>query len=123
MSPWRVVIADDDDLVRDAMVALIADEERLDLVGVAVDADDLVEQLADREADLVVLDSRMPGGGGAVALHHIRRRWPHTLVVAMTAYDDDLARAELAGADSYVVKGAPGPPIVDVMVELLSQRP
>ena len=118
----RVVIADDDAMIREAMAALITDEDQLDLVGVAVDADDLVDHVGRLRPDLVVLDGRMPGGGGAAALSQIRARWPSTLVVAMTAYDDDEAREELVGADRYVVKGAGGPSVVDVMLELVGQQ-
>jgi DNA-binding NarL/FixJ family response regulator len=115
----RVVIADDDAMVRDALADLIRDEARLDLVGVAADADELVAEIARLKPEIVVLDGRMPGGGGAAALVQIREHWPDTIVVAMSAYDDDKARTELAGADAYVVKGAPGPSILDVLLDLL----
>src|SRR6476661_4442584 len=75
-SPIRVVVADDDaDVVR-ALGALIGAERDLELVGTASDAETVIQLAVSEEPDIVLLDVRMPGGGGLRAAREIARRCP-----------------------------------------------
>jgi DNA-binding NarL/FixJ family response regulator len=107
----RVVIADDDELVRKMVGAMIEEAPNLELVGVAEDADQALELVGQHEPDVAVLDLNMPGGGGfggAGAAARIKAAFPDVRVLALTASDDLETKMKLAnmGADGYIVKGA-----------------
>lgn len=103
---YRVVLADDDPAVRQALSDLISDHPQLQIVGVASDGFEAAEICATKKPDLAVLDVMMSGGGvsgvGAVlgASHE-------TVVVAYTADSDSRTRNRLlsAGAAAVFVKG------------------
>ncbi len=63
MSPVRVLIADDDEIFRDALADFIRDEESMELVGEAADATGAVALARELEPDVAVVDVKMPGGG------------------------------------------------------------
>jgi DNA-binding NarL/FixJ family response regulator len=110
-SKIRVIIADDDALVRKMVGAMIEEDPNLDLVGVGEDADQALELAAQHEPDVAVLDLNMPGGGGfggAGAAARIKAAYPDMRVLALTASDDMETKMKLAnmGADGFIVKGA-----------------
>ena len=101
-----VIVAEDEEPLRDAVIDLIASEDGLEVVGSAASADEAIELAAALEPDVAILDVRMPGGGpGAVC--GIRDRSPATHVVALSAYDDRTTILEMirCGAVGYLVKG------------------
>ena len=107
----RVIIADDDELVRQMVSQMIEDSPDLELVGVGEDADQALELASEHSPDVAVLDLNMPGGGGfggAGAAARIKAAFPDMRVLALTASDDMETKMKLAniGADGYIVKGA-----------------
>jgi len=102
----RVLIADDNDLVRSALRELIDSDERFIVVALADGADTAVEAAREAQPDLAVVDVRMSGGGPA-AVRGILDVAPGARVIACSAYDDAFSRDEMAaaGATTYVVKG------------------
>ncbi len=107
----RVIIADDDELVRKMVGAMIEGDPGLELVGVGEDADQALELAAEHSPDVAVLDLNMPGGGGfggAGAAARIKAAFPDMRVLALTASADMETKMKLAnmGADGYIVKGA-----------------
>jgi len=103
----RVLIADDDPLIRDVLRDVLDDEPDMEVVAVASDAREAVE-LAERHAPaVIVLDVRMPRGGGAHAAKEILRRAPDARILAFSAYTDAGAVDEMrrAGVTDYVAKG------------------
>lgn len=117
MANTRIVLADDELVVREALTRLIAGEPNLQLVGVAVDTPGAVALAAGLKPDLAILDVSMPGGGGAEAARNIQLTSPGTRVVALSSHTDcDTVLAMIAaGAVGYVVKGAPRAEIVDTI--------
>jgi DNA-binding NarL/FixJ family response regulator len=105
----RVVIADDDPVMRMLLSAVIGSDAELELVGQAEDADGAIALVAAEAPDVALLDVEMPGGGGLRAAREIKVAAPNVRVLALSAHDTDDARAAMseAGADGYVVKGAP----------------
>lgn len=112
--PIRVLIAEDDPSVRDALAAIVSAEPTLELAGAVADADRAVELAAAERADVALVDVRMPGGG-ARAARGIRRRSPATKVLALSAHDDRATVLEMleAGVVGYLVKGTSVESIVD----------
>jgi diguanylate cyclase (GGDEF)-like protein len=113
----RLLIADDDPMIRLTLAALIGREDGLELVGEAEDADQAVELAARRRPDVVLLDVNMPGGGGLRAATDIRAADPAVKIVAISADDSQGAQYDMtrAGAVGYVVKGSPDEEIVRVI--------
>jgi EAL domain-containing protein (putative c-di-GMP-specific phosphodiesterase class I)/ActR/RegA family two-component response regulator len=105
--PIRVLIADDQADVREALAAVIRSDSGLQLVGAASDAPEAIALAADERPDVAVIDVKMPGGGGARAAREIRRLAPKTQILAFSAYSDRKTVFELlqAGATGYLVKG------------------
>jgi DNA-binding NarL/FixJ family response regulator len=113
----RLLIADDDPMIRLTLSALIGKESDLELVGEAEDADQAIELAARRRPDVVLLDFNMPGGGGVRAATEIREANPNIKLVAVSADDSQGAQYDMsrAGAVGYVVKGSPDEEIVRVI--------
>jgi PAS domain S-box-containing protein len=105
--PIRVLIADDEPVLRTAVGDLISGEPDLELLGAAADASEAVELAAATLPDVAVVDVRMPGGG-ASAVHGIHEVSPKTLVLGLSAYGNRAAVIEMlrAGAVGYLIKGA-----------------
>jgi EAL domain-containing protein (putative c-di-GMP-specific phosphodiesterase class I)/DNA-binding NarL/FixJ family response regulator len=108
LSRVRVLIAEDEPLVRAALAQLIQEDSTLELVGVAQDAPQAIELASAFRPDVALLDVKMPGGGGPVAARGISVCAPQTRVLALSAYDDRACVLEMlrAGAIGYLVKGA-----------------
>lgn len=118
-----VLIAEDDDIVRHALVDLVGSDPRLQVVGDVGDAQAAID-LADRlHPTVALLDVKMPQGGGVRAAREIGACSPGTAIVALTAYDDreTIVKMLRAGAIGYVVKGASPATIVDA-IEASSRR-
>lgn len=117
MDPLRVLIAEDAPAVRSALAALFTAEPSMHLVGAAEDAVEAIE-LARRELpDVALLDVHMPGGGGPRAVREILRLSPFTVVVALSAHEDQRSVLEMlcAGAADYILKGVPARQILDAV--------
>ena len=104
----RVVVVDDDRLLRETLADLLRDEADMDVVGLAADADSALDVVAAERPDVAVVDVKMPGGGPA-ATRGILAVSRGTRVLALSAFDDPSSvRAMIrAGAIGYVVKGGP----------------
>ncbi|MEP7032683.1 MAG: response regulator [Actinomycetota bacterium] len=107
MERIRVLVAEDEPAVREALVDLLSSDATIEVVGSAKDADDAIEMAAESKPDVALVDVKMPGGGGARAAREIRTNSPQTHVVALSAYEDRRTVLEMlrAGAVGYVVKG------------------
>jgi DNA-binding NarL/FixJ family response regulator len=102
----RVLIAEDDEAVREILASVVRSESAFELAGTASDAAEAILFAAEHQPDVALVDVRMPGGG-ASATRGIKLRSPHTVVLAFSAYDDALTMREMekAGAAGYLVKG------------------
>jgi EAL domain-containing protein (putative c-di-GMP-specific phosphodiesterase class I)/DNA-binding NarL/FixJ family response regulator len=109
MDRIRVMLADDEENVLDAMSGLMSLDPSLDLVGTARDAGEAIDLAEMHEPDVALVDVRMPGGGGTRAAREIRRRSPDTNVVALSASSDSRTVLSMlrAGAVGYVGKDQP----------------
>ncbi|MGH2712039.1 MAG: ATP-binding response regulator [Actinomycetota bacterium] len=112
-----VVIADDEPVIRSALADLISSDAGLLLVGTANDADGAISLARKHQPDVVVLDVKMPAGGGERAAREIRSSCPATRIIALSAHDDRSSVLEMlrAGASGYVVKGASSGDILEAL--------
>ena len=104
----RVLIADDQPVVRDGLAMLLALLDDVDVVATAADGIEAVERARSERPDIVLMDLRMPGLEGADATRRILAARPETRVLVLTTYADDefLFPALQAGARGYLTKDA-----------------
>ena len=105
----KVLICDDQALIRDSLELLLRLEKDITVVGQAQDGAEAVELTERQQPDLVLMDLKMPGMNGIEATRQIRARWPQIKVLVLTTYDDDVwvFDAIRAGAAGYLLKGTP----------------
>lgn len=104
----RVVLADDQTLVREGLTLMLGLMEDIEVVGVAADGEQAVAAVEAERPDVVLLDLRMPRLDGVEATRRIRERSPEVEVVVLTTYADDesVMSALRAGARGYLTKDA-----------------
>jgi DNA-binding NarL/FixJ family response regulator len=104
----RVLVVDDQRLVREGLTALLELVDDLQLVAVAEDGARAVALVAEHRPDVVLMDLRMPGMDGVEATRRIRRDHPAVEVVVLTTHadDDSILAALRAGARGYLTKDA-----------------
>ena len=120
----RVFLVDDHDVARAGARHYL--EDRFDIVGEADNAIDAADMIASRKPDLVLLDVRLPGGGGAYVVEQVRRDDPSVRFLAFTvsAERHDVLRLLQAGVDGYVTKATFGPDLPDLVeAAAAGQRP
>ena len=102
----RVLIADDEDDVRELLAEMIRREPDLELVAVASDAAEAIEAAERERPDVAIIDAHMPEGGGVHALRQIAERVPETATIVLSAFDSQSKVVEHldAGAIAYLVK-------------------
>lgn len=105
----RVVVADDEELVREGLVAIVGSQADLEVVATAVDGDDAVTAVAAHRPDVVLMDVRMPGIDGIEATRRILEAHDSVRVLVLTTVeDDDVVYAALgAGASGFLLKSVP----------------
>jgi len=104
----RVLIADDQALIRRGMAMMLAAEADIEVVGQAVDGAEAVLQARELQPDVVLMDLHMPRKSGVLATREICAALPQTRVMVLTTFDsDDLVfDAVRAGAQAYLLKDA-----------------
>jgi DNA-binding NarL/FixJ family response regulator len=107
--PIRVLVADDQELIREGIASLLDIQPGITVVGTARDGAAAAELAAVLAADVVLMDVRMPGGDGTQATARIRRELPGCQVVMLTTFDDEeyVVQALQAGAAGYLLKDLP----------------
>jgi DNA-binding NarL/FixJ family response regulator len=108
MTTIRVLVADDQKVVRDGLCLLVGMLPGVEVIGAAVDGEDAVRRARRDVPDVVLMDLHMPNCDGVEATRRIVRDQPSVRVVALTAYSDDewVFGALRAGARGYLTKDA-----------------
>jgi DNA-binding NarL/FixJ family response regulator len=112
-----VLVCENDPVMRSALCDLIESVPGLELVGWAEDADSAAERAAQTQPDAVLVDVRMPGGGGPRAAALIRQLVPTARLIAYSAHAerDSVLRMVRAGIQEYLVKGLDDADLVDAV--------
>ena len=123
-SPIRIVIADDHEVVRIGLAALLDQQPGFTVVGEARTGDEAVRVVMRERPDVVVMDIRMPDGSGIDACRILSREAPESRVIILTSYADSdaLFEAIAAGASGYVLKRIGSSELVDAIRTVAAGR-
>src|SRR6185436_7123027 len=107
--PIRILLADDHPVVRDGLAAMLSTQPDFAVAGEAGTGAEAVDLAARLRPDVVLMDLEMPGLDGIEAIRRLRAADPSIQVVVLTAFDTDerIFGALQAGAQGYLLKGAP----------------
>jgi two-component system NarL family response regulator len=116
----RILVADDHALFRQALKAVLGDEEDLELVGEASDGEEAVAMAVELAPDVILMDVRMPKLAGIDAARQIGSELPAAKIVMLTVSDeeDDLFEAIKAGASGYLLKEVDPGEIADAVRQI-----
>jgi two-component system invasion response regulator UvrY len=113
----RLLIADDHPVVREGLRRIVADHPELEVVGEAVNGDEVLPLLRRLPADVVLLDIAMPGPGFLQVLEHLRVEHPSVAVLVLSVHPEDqyAVRALRSGAAGYLTKDHSPEQLVDAI--------
>jgi DNA-binding NarL/FixJ family response regulator len=119
----RVVIADDHRLFAQALEAILATDNRIEVAGHARDGREAVELASSLEPDVILMDIAMPVMDGFQATRQILKDRPSTSVLMLTGSNSrsDVDRARKFGAAGYVTKDRIAAELIDAIVEVVAR--
>lgn len=106
VSPVRVLIIDDHELVREGLAELLGRDARVEIVGKAETGDEGIRIFLDQRPDVTLVDLRMAPTDGVTVITRLRSEHPDARIIMLTSYDtdEDIYRGLKAGAASYLLK-------------------
>jgi DNA-binding NarL/FixJ family response regulator len=118
----KVLLADDQTLFRTGLTSLLNEDERVEVVGQAVDGADAVKQAVRLKPDVVLMDLKMPNVDGIEATRQIIEALPGSKVLILTTFESDsqVIQALKAGASGYVLKDSSAAAIVSSIVAVMA---
>ncbi|KTS05293.1 response regulator [Microbacterium testaceum] len=116
--PVRVLVVDDEALLRHALRAFLSADDRVDLVGEATDGHEAITAYSACAPDVVLMDIKMPRLGGIETTRRLVEQDPHCRVIALTTFTTEWRALEMlkAGAAGYLVKDSTPEQIVDAII-------
>ncbi len=117
MEKIKVLVVDDQVELAKEIADVLASDQGLDVVGIALDGFQALEGLEKTPADVVLLDIRMPNMNGVVATQRIRAEYPNTKVLILTTFDDSdyILNAINNGASGYLLKDIGATALIDAV--------
>ena len=104
MEKIRVLLVDDNEVVREGLVSLLEPHADIEVVGKAVDGLDAIVKAEETDPDVILMDAQMPRADGAEATRRIKEILPDVKVLFLTVYGDYVGDALSAGASWYLTK-------------------
>lgn len=102
----KVMIADDQELIRESLKIVLSTHEDIDVVDTASDGFEVLKCLEKYVVDVILMDIRMPGMDGLMATKEVKAKYPNTKIIILTTFDDDFVFSALRyGASGYLLKG------------------
>ena|SRR5438874_6167690 len=118
--PVRVLIADDEPLFIETVQALLADDDRVEVVGTAMNGQDAIDLANALVPDVTLMDISMPVLDGIEAARQIREQHPEASVLILTgsSISADVDRARQAGVSAFLTKDRLGTQLVNAILEV-----
>ena len=113
----RILVADDHPILRDGLVAVLSTQPDFEVVGEAGSGAEALRKLTELRPDVILLDLQMPEMDGVETLKRMKERNINVRVIVFTAFDSDeqILAAVKAGAQGYLLKGAPRDQVFDAV--------
>ncbi len=113
----RLLIVDDQELMRDGLTAILERQPGIEVVAAAADGAEALRLVEELAPDVVLMDVRMPVLDGVQATAEIVRRWPAVKVVMLSTFDDDdhVTQALQVGATGYLLKNLPAQDLAEAV--------
>ncbi len=114
---WKVLVVDDEALIRDSLKVLLELEDDFEVIGTAADGREAYDFCRSNRPDLVLMDIRMPEMDGVTGTRLIKEHFPKVHVVILTTFKDDayIKEALKNGAEGYILKSQPADSIVECL--------
>ena len=119
-SPKRIIIVEDDHIIRNAFVTLIQQNGDYTVANAYSNAEAAIKNVKDDAPDICLMDIELPGMNGIEAIPKIKALSPNTQVVVVTVYENDdlVFKALCEGASGYLTKNMPPQKLIDSLKEL-----
>jgi DNA-binding NarL/FixJ family response regulator len=119
----RVLIADDEPLFIETIEALLAEDDRVEVVGTAADGGEAVTLARSLEPDVILMDISMPTLDGIEAAREIREHLPAARILVLTgsSISADIDRSRQAGVAAFLTKDRLGTQLLDAIIDLGSR--
>ncbi len=113
----KILLCDDQAVIRDGLEMLLNLEQDFQVVGSAQEGSEAMELAEQKQPDLILMDLKMPGVNGIEATRRIRAKFPEMKILVLTTYDEDewVFDAIRAGASGYLLKDTPRQKIVEAI--------
>ena len=118
----RVVIADDQALIRESLRVVLNINPDMEVAGVASNGIQLIQLLEKQAADVILMDVRMPQMDGVLATKAVKERWPGIRIIILTTFDDDeyVLNGLKYGASGYLLKGITVPELSEAIRKVVA---
>lgn len=105
----KVLICDDQEIVCEGLQTILNAYDDIEVVGIAHNGEEALNQIPEAEPDIVLMDLKMPVMNGIIATRNIQQKYPHIHVLVLTTYRDDewVFDAVRSGASGYLLKDTP----------------
>ena len=125
MTPVRVLVADDDALVRAGLTMMLGEFDDIEVAAAVADGTEVMEAVARHRLDVVLMDIRMPGLDGIAATEQLRARREPPEVIILTTFDTDrhIRLAMRAGASGFLLKHTPPQRIANAVLQVAAGEP
>jgi two-component system response regulator DesR len=124
VSPIRVLLAEDQAMIREALAALLSFEDDIEVVAQVGRGDEVLKAANDTSPDVALLDIEMPGLDGLAAAAELKKRHPNTSIVILTTFGRPgyLRRAMESGVSGFIVKDSPADKLAKTIREVRAGR-
>lgn len=103
----KIVIADDQELIRDSLKIVLSANQDMDVIDTVADGREVIRSVRKAKPDVILMDIRMPGMDGVSCTQIIKENYPQIKIIILTTFDDDeyVYNALKYGASGYLLKG------------------
>jgi two-component system, NarL family, response regulator DesR len=122
--PIRVLLAEDQAMIREALAALLSFEDDIEVVAQVGRGDEVLRAASDAKPDVALLDIEMPGMDGLAAAAELKKRHPGTSIVILTTFGRPgyLRRAMESGVSGFIVKDSPADKLAETIRQVRAGR-
>lgn len=113
----RLLVVDDQELMRDGLVAILERQPGITIIGTAADGEEAIQKVTEVQPDVILMDVRMPVMDGVTATVKILRLWPPIRILMLTTFDDEayIVEALKGGAAGYILKNIPAAELAEAV--------